>query len=221
VTESVVTTLGPNGRWNAAALGLHTPRARPHGRADERDRDHHPDDESTGDDLSPERPATTPVTARTWGRTRTWRNFRAEGAGVVQFVTDPRTFVDAALSIRESPDPVLEDAAAWVAVDVRELDAGESGGTDWVEWALDPGRGCVRRTRAQTIDRGFAAVVEATVAASRLDVPTYDTDTLLERLSYFAEVAATCGGPRVREAMARVDEYADWRARLDDRDASG
>ncbi|PSP91673.1 DUF447 domain-containing protein, partial [Halobacteriales archaeon QS_1_68_44] len=52
VTESVVTTLGPNDRWNLAALGLFA-----------------------GD----------PVTARTWGRTRTWRNFRERGGGYVQF----------------------------------------------------------------------------------------------------------------------------------------
>jgi len=51
VTESIVTTLGPNDRWNVAALGLHAP-----------------DDPSD------------PVTARTYGRTRTWRNFTERGA---------------------------------------------------------------------------------------------------------------------------------------------
>ncbi len=67
VTESVVTTLGPNGRWNAAALGLFA-----------------------GD----------PVTARTWGNTRTKRNFHRRGEGYVQFVDDPVVFTDAALSLR-------------------------------------------------------------------------------------------------------------------------
>ena len=61
VTESVVTTLGPNGLWNAAPLGLHT-----------------------GD----------PVTARTWGNTRTRRNFHRQGEGYVQFVDDPLDALD-------------------------------------------------------------------------------------------------------------------------------
>jgi hypothetical protein len=203
VTESVVTTLGPNGLYNAAALGLHAPT--------EADRRVTAATDVTGTD----EPAG-PVTARTWGRTRTRGNFRRRGGGVVQFVTDPRTFVDAALSIRESRTPVLSDAAAWVVVEAREVAAGASDGTDWVEWALLPGVGRVRRERVPTIDRGFAAVIEATVAASRLDVPAYETAALLDRLEYFASVVESCGGPRVREAMARVDAYADWRARLDD-----
>jgi len=56
VTESVVTTLGPNDQWNLAALGLHAP---------------------DGDG---------PVTATTWGRTRTWRNRpRPAGRTVVRY----------------------------------------------------------------------------------------------------------------------------------------
>jgi hypothetical protein len=60
VTESIVATLGPNGRWNLAALGLF---------------------------------AGEPVTSRTWGNTRTRRNFHREGEGYVQFTRDPVDFV--------------------------------------------------------------------------------------------------------------------------------
>ena len=192
VTESVVTTLGPNDLWNVAALGLHAP-------SDETDSD-------------PEGP----VTATTWGRTRTWRNFGAEGGGVVQFGTDPRTFVDAALSVREEPDPVLEDAAAWVRVEAERLSSETVDGTRRVRWALHPTESAVRERRVPTVDRGFLAVVDATVAASRLDVEAYDTARALDRLEYFAGVVDSCGGPRVREAFARVEEYTGWRARRDD-----
>ena len=194
VTESVVATLGPNDRWNFAALGLRAPAA-------------------DGEDGR--------VTARTWGNTRTRRNFRREGGGVVQFVADPRAFVDAALTVSEGDDPVLDAADAWVRVGAERIDAGESGGTDWAEWALSPaaGTGTVRRSAPRTIDRGFCAVVEATVAASRLDVPAYDADELLDRLAYFADVVERCGGPREREAFARVDAVSGWRDRRDaDRD---
>jgi hypothetical protein len=199
VTESVVTTLGPNDRWNVAALGLHAPA----GVADPPD----PEGFATDD----------PVTATTWGDTRTRRNFGREGGGVVQFVTDPRTFVDAALSVREEPDPVLDAAAAWVRVDADRRASETVEGTRREEWALVPTASTVRERRVPTVDRGFLAVVDATVAASRLDVDAYDTDALLDRLDYFASVVDSCGGPRAREAFARVDEHANWRERRAER----
>jgi len=180
VTESVVTTLGPNDRWNAAALGLHPP-------------------ESAGE----------PVTARTWGNTRTRRNFGRRGGGCVQFVRDPVAFVDAALSIWEVDDPVLDAADAWVEVDAERVDAGESGDTEWAEWRLVPRQTGVEREAVPTTNRGFSAVVEATVAASRLDVEAYDEETLRERLDYFEDVGRTCGGDRVRAAFDRLTEQID------------
>lgn len=189
VTESVVATLGPNGRWNVAALGLHA-----------------------GD----------PVTARTYGNTRTRRNFerRRDGDstpdGVIQFVADPREFVDAALSIREESEPVLPSAAAWVAVRVDQVGRENDGGTTVREWELTPLESAVRREDVCTVNRGFGAVVEATVAASRLDVRGFETDRLLDRLIFLADVVERCGGAREREALARIDGYADWRARLED-----
>ena len=187
VTESVVTTLGPNDRWNAAALGLH----------------------------APAEPAE-PVTARTYGRTRTWRNFTERGGGVVQFTVDPRTFVDAALTVRESDDPVLPSADAWVEVSAEETGATTEGDTTIRTWELEPVESAVVTERVPTVNRGFGAVVDATVAASRLDVPTFDTAELLGRLRYFADVVERCGGPAEREAFGRIDEAVGWRERTVD-----
>jgi hypothetical protein len=187
VTESVVTTLGPNDRWNVAALGLHAPE----------------EGVSPGD--------TTAVEAVTWGNTRTRRNFHRREEGVVQFVSDPRDFVDAALTTREEPTPVLDSTDAWVRVSAESVDEGTDGDTDWERWRLRPLRGVVRRTRPFTINRAFYAVIDATVAASRLDVPAYDTATLLDRLSYFSEVVERCGGAAEREAFARLDRETGWR----------
>ena len=187
VTESVGTTLGPNDRWNVAALGLHAP-----------------DDPSD------------PVTARTYGRTRTWRNFAERGGGVVQFTTDPRTFVDAALTVREVDEPVLPSADAWVEVTVEEVGSETEGDTTVRTWALDPVEHAVVSERVPTVNRGFGAVVDATVAASRLDVPGFDTGELLDRLRYFADVVDRCGGPAEREAFAAIDEATGWRERVDD-----
>ncbi|WIV67662.1 DUF447 domain-containing protein [Natrialbaceae archaeon AArc-T1-2] len=179
VTESVVTTLGPNDRWNVAALGLF----------------------AGEDDL---------VTARTWGNTRTRRNFHRHGEGYVQFVADPLIFVEAALSITERDDPVLEAACAWTRVALEQVDAGEDEGTDWEEWELCPLESTVRERRVPTIDRGFGAVIEATVAASRLEVSGYDEDALRERLADYESVVERAGSEREREALERVREYSSW-----------
>ncbi|PSQ07366.1 DUF447 domain-containing protein [Halobacteriales archaeon QS_6_71_20] len=196
VTESVVATLGPNDRWNLAALGLHAP-------------------------AHDGRPADAPVRARTWGRTRTRRNFTERGGGVVQFVTDPRDFVDAAATVREAEEPVLDSADAWGEIEAERVDAGERGGTEWVDWHLRVVDATVERTGVSTINRGFGAVIDATVAASRLDVPSYDTATLLERLRYFADVVDRCGGPAEREAFEALNDATEWRARSSSRDREG
>jgi hypothetical protein len=188
VTESVVATLGPNDLWNFAALGLHAP-------------------DTPGD----------PVTATTWGNTRTRRNFHRQGGGVVQFVTDPRHFVDAAMTISEADAPVLDSADAWAEVSATMVESGTDGGTQWERWELRPVDAVVERARPWTINRGFGAVIDATVAASRLDVPAFDTDDLLDRLAYFSETVEKCGGPNEREAFERIDEVTGWRERASQR----
>lgn len=177
VTESIVATLGPNDRYNFAALGLHAP----------------------GDGSGQ-------VTARTWGRTRTWRNFTERGAGVVQFSRDPVLFVEAALGVHERDEPVHETADAWVRVSVERIDDGTDAGTQWVDWALSPEASEIRREVVPTFTRGYPAVIEATVAASRLDVDAYDSAELRDRIEFFGEVVERCGGPREQEAFERLRE---------------
>lgn len=187
VTETVVTTLGPNDLWNVAALGIR---------------------------ISEE---TNQVRATTWGNTRTRQNFHREGRGYIQFVADPVEFTDAALSIYERDEPLLNVADAWVHVEVEQMtedpiaetSTGENGDTHREHWKLTPSEFGIECERPFSINRGFGAVVEATVAASRLDVPEYDTETFRERLSYFEDVALKCGGKREREAIKRIREYTD------------
>ncbi|QFU83705.1 DUF447 domain-containing protein [Natronorubrum aibiense] len=179
VTESVVTTLGPNDLWNAAPLGLF----------------------ANGDG---------PITARTWGKTRTRGNFHRQGEAYVQFVDDPVVFADAALSIVEGEEPILEAANAWARVTVESLESGTDDGTDWERWALHPVDAEIRRERVPTIDRGFGAVIEATVAASRLGVSGYDDDDLRDRLEYYASVVDRAGSTREREALERVRDHSSW-----------
>lgn len=178
VTEALVTTLGPNDLWNVAALGIHSP-----------------DDQ------------TDPPTARTWGRTRTWRNFRERGEGYVQFTRDPVLYVDAALGVREQEGPILDDARCWVRVRPEQHVQGTAGETQWTEWQLVALETRVVSRTVPTFNRGYAAVVEATIAASRLDVAAYDTSELWDRITYFEDVADRCGGPRVDQAFERLLEH--------------
>jgi hypothetical protein len=191
VVESVTSTRDPDGDWSVAALGLHA-----------------------GDDHDP----VDPVRARTWGQTRTRKNFERQGGCYVQFVRDPFVFVEAALDEVETDDPVLDAAMAWAEVDVTRIDTGESGGTQWVDWRLRPDRSAVERRRVPTTTRSLGAVLELTVAGSRLGVPEYDDDELRDRMAFFAEVAHTCGGPREREAVALVASLTDWNPQAQDLD---
>ena len=151
-----------------------------------------------------------PVTATTWGNTRTRRNFEREDEGVVQFTRDPRLFVEAALGITELDEPVDDSADAWVRVTVDRIRTDERGGTRRETWALTPVESEVRRETVPTTNRGYFAVIDATVAASRLDVPEYDRETLLSRLSYYESVVGRCGGERERSAFARIGELTGW-----------
>ena len=184
VTETVVTTLGPNDRWNAAALGVHAP------------------DEGAA--------APTAARARTWGRTRTRANVERTGEAYVQFTRDPEAFARAALTIWEHDEPILDSADAWARVAVDRRESGYEGDTEWVDWALDPAETAVIERAVPTTNRGYGAVVEATVAASRLDVPGYDRDRLEARLAYFADVVETCGGPAEQRALVVIRDAAEW-----------
>ena len=181
ITETIVTTRGPQDRWNVAALGVHAP-------------------PSTDE----------PPTARTWGGTRTRRNFERRGQGYVQFSTDPVDFAKAALTIDERDEPVLDSAAAWARTEVTQIDEGTDEGTTWVEWELEPVETAVEGRVVPTTNRGYAAVVEATVAASRLDVPAYDRAELTARLSHLEDVVDTCGSPTEQRAFDVVRNAVDW-----------
>lgn len=144
------------------------------------------------------------VTAKTWGRTRTRRNLAREGRGYVQFVTDPVLFTEAALGIVERDEPTLPEAWAWVTIRGDQVERGTSEGTEWVEWTLSPEEFEIVAEVVPTTNRGYNAVIEATVAASRLGVPGYDTDELIHRLTYFEDVARRCGGEREQAAIDRL-----------------
>jgi len=180
-----------------------------------------------------------PVTARTWGHTRTRRNLDrlvaatdadggaaqvappvsfepgteggdgAEPHAVIQFLTDPGAFVRAALGRWTAAEPVVDAATAWVAVGVERVATGTDAGTEWTDWALHPGPSAVLERRVPALRRGTAAVAEATVDASRLGVSGEPDEVLRERLDRHAAVVRRTGSERDRVALERLAEFAD------------
>ncbi len=184
VLETVTATGQPGGCWNHAALGIQGIEGRDEERA--------------------------PVRARTWGNTRTRRNLEAGGDAYVQFLRDPVLFVEAALGIVEREEPVLDAADAWVHVRPERVGTGREGETSWVDWQLSPVESCVRRREVPRTARGYAAIVEMSVAASRLSVSSYDRDELDARLAYFDDVVERCGTPEDLTARDRIEALTAW-----------
>lgn len=151
-----------------------------------------------------------PVVARTWGKTRTRQNFERQQTGYVQFVVDPVVFTKAALGIHEIDDPILPSACAWAKVTVTRYDSGTSDGTEWVDWRVVPQEKSIRERRVPTLNRGRSAVIEATVAASRLEVTGYERETLVSRLTHLAGVVERCGTDQDRAAMKLIPELSTW-----------
>lgn len=160
------------------------------------------------------------VTAKTWGKTRTRRNFERTGEGYLQFTTDPVVFVDAALSVVELDEPVLDVSDAWVRVAVNRLDSGRSRGTSWVRWELDPEEARVRDRRVPTLSRAIGAVVEASVVASRLETSGFDTEAGIERIARAGETVDRTGDERTREAFDRLLEHAALTEKVDRLDSA-
>lgn len=190
VTETIVATRGPDGDWNQAALGIE------------------PDDAAsieTGD--------TSAALAHTFGRTRTRRNFTAGRAAYVQFTIDPVDVVEAALGVFETDEPILEATGAWTRVEPVEQSRRTERGTSIVDWSLTPRGTKVRERSVPTLSRARGAVVEATIAASRLDVEGYDDGVLRERLHRLETIVERTADARTRGAFDRIDDLAGWRRR--------
>lgn len=152
------------------------------------------------------RPAESGGTAKTWGETRTRSNLIRNGTGYVQIVKDPVLFTHAALERWTRSDPILDSASAWAKIRVTQIDSGTVDETEWVEWSLTPETSEIRERVVPSPSRGFAAVIEMTIAASRLGCPGFHDEELRGRLRYFADVARSCGGPDEQAAVEQIFE---------------
>jgi hypothetical protein len=132
---------------------------------------------------------------------KTLDNIMGKKAVAANIVDDPFLFVESALSDPNQDNfdliggfPVLKDAQGWIIFDCK-IRKGET--ISVVE--LSPVEAQIKRRQIKTINRGFNAVIEATVEATRYVV--LKDKKYLDRIEYYDTIVQKCGGPEEKEAM--------------------
>lgn len=121
-------------------------------------------------------------------------------------VDDPVLFVQSSLSDIEPERfefvegfPVLKDAQAWILFDCR-CKKGKK--TSAVE--LSPIKGKIINRKIQPVNRGFNALIEASIHATRYVV--LGGQKHLDCIKYYNTLVKKCGGAREKEAMKLLYE---------------
>jgi hypothetical protein len=132
---------------------------------------------------------------------KTLENILGNKVVAANIVVDPFLFVESALSDTR-PDnfefmrgfPILKGALGWIIFDCR-IKKGET--ISLVE--LSPVEAKIKQQQIKPINRGFNAVIEATVEATRYVV--LKDKKCLDRIEYYDTIVQKCGGPEEKKAM--------------------
>jgi hypothetical protein len=132
---------------------------------------------------------------------RTLENILSKPLAAANIVDDPILFVQSALSDIEPEKfeivdgfPVLLQANAWILFDCH-CKKGKK--TSVVE--LSPVNGKINIMKIKPVNRGFNAVIEATVHATRYVL--LHEKKLLDQINYYNTIVKKCGSSRDKEAM--------------------
>lgn len=154
------------------------------------------------------------VLLRPFRDARTWKNLQEVGEGVVNFTDDVLVFARCAAGEHVPPHRpaekvrgfILEDVCHWKEFRVESADLREERGRFWAR-VVAGGRG---RDFAG-LNRGKHAVIEATIAATRVHL--LGRERVREELGRLRPLVEKTGGPQEREAFAyleaRVAEGSD------------
>lgn len=137
---------------------------------------------------------------------KTLDNIMGKPVAAANIVYDPILFAQSSLSDIEpekfeSVDgfPVLKDALGWILFDCR---CKKSENVSVVE--ISPIKGKINHRKVQPINRGFNAVIEASIHATRYVV--LKEQKYLDCIKYYNTIVKKCGGVREREAMKLLYE---------------
>ncbi len=148
------------------------------------------------------------LSARIYTNTQTYANIKATKKMVANIVDDPLLFVLSALmkfpldEIRmEKGYPVLKSANAWSVFDCSMEDSPQCATVN-----LRPLKKKILKRSIQPVNRGFNAVIEATIYATRylvLKDPKY-----LRWINHCEDIVIKCGGEREKEAMQKLKVFS-------------
>ncbi len=146
------------------------------------------------------------VTARTWGNTRTRKNFNKRNEGYIQFIRDSMLFAEAALGIIEHKDPIIKGACAWIKIKPISIETGHSEGTEWEDWEIKVEEYSILDKEIPRINRGYNSIVEATIIASRMGL-SIEKEKDAQKIEELLEIAEKCGDIQDREASLLIREF--------------
>ena len=116
-------------------------------------------------------------------------------------VDDPVLFVKSALSDVDHEQfefvegfPVLKDAQGWIVFDCK---CNIEENISVVE--LSPGKGKIITRKIKPVNRGFNAIIEALIHATRFIC--LKDKKYLEQIDYYNTIVQKCGGAREKESM--------------------
>ncbi len=137
---------------------------------------------------------------------KTLDNILSKPIAVANIVDDPVLFVQSALSDIEPERfefvdgfPLLRDALGWIALDCT---CKKGGNVSVVE--LSPVKGKIIERKLQPINRGFNAVIEAAIHATRYVI--LKKQKYLDCIEYYNSIVKKCGGEREKNAMRLLYE---------------
>lgn len=137
---------------------------------------------------------------------KTLENIMKNPIAAANIVDDPVLFVQSALSDVEPGRfefmdgfPVLKDAMGWILFDCK-CKKGEN--ISVVE--LSPVKGKINTQKLKPVNRGFNAVIEASIHATRYVL--FREQKYLEHIEYYNSIVKKCGGVREKEAMELLYE---------------
>ena len=132
---------------------------------------------------------------------RTLENILRNPRAAANIVDDPVVFVQSALSDIEPAGfefvddfPVLKNVLGWILFDCR---CKKKEKITLVE--LSPVMGKVDMCRIRPVNRGFNAVIEASIHATRYVI--LKEQKYLDCINYYDTIVRKCGGAREKEAM--------------------
>ena len=142
----------------------------------------------------------------------TYYNVHSEGYLVANIIDDPVIFVRSTFSNLKESDfsfvsvsgrefPVLKDALSWVVFECSNMKVSNEA----LVAELLPIHAHINRRPVRAQNRGFNAVIEAAVHATRYQL-SHD-EKYLKLIRAYSEIVSKCGGIREKNAISLLNEF--------------